>query len=204
LLLTAADGSGSVTPLRWEGGVDPRAMTDPGAWLPDGNGYIGGSFEEDGQTDLWLIPRTGGAPRQLTSAPANERAPAISRDGRWLAYQGDETGRAEIYVRSLDGAGGRLQVSNSGGMEPVWAPEGDALYYLEPSQTGARLVHAEIDRQPRLAVRGRTTVVEDLRSQQSDNHANYDIHPSGGKFIVPERGAGDAVVAIFNWTALIR
>jgi serine/threonine-protein kinase len=204
LLLTAADGSGSVTPLRWEGGVDPRAMTDPGAWLPDGSGYIGGAFEEGGQRDLWLIPRTRGSPRQLTSTPADELAPAISRDGRWLAYQGDETGRAEIYVRSLGGAGGRLQVSNSGGTEPVWGPAGDVLYYLEPGQEGVRLVEALIDRQPRLAVRGRTTVVEDLRSQQSDNHANYDIHPSGGNFIVPERGAGDAVVAIFNWTALIR
>jgi serine/threonine-protein kinase len=204
LLITAADGSGSVHPLLWEGGVDRRSMTEPGTWLPDGTGYVGGATGGGDQTDLWLIPATGGEPLRLTSSPATEVSPALSRDGRWLAYQGNETGRNEIYIRSWDGSGGRLQISNAGGSEPVWGPSGDAVYYLEPGDEGVRLVQARIGLQPRPTVRERITVVANLSAQQSDNHTNYDLHPAGDRFIIAERGPQDAVVAIFNWTELIR
>jgi hypothetical protein len=203
-LITPADGSGAVRPLLWEGGPPRRIMTDPGTWLPDGSGYIGGASGDADQADLWVIPSDGGEPRQLTSSPAREVSPAISRDGRWLAYQSNETGRNEVYVRSLDGSAGRLQVSNAGGTEPVWGPDGDLLYYLEPTREGVRLVEARIGHEPRLAVRGRAIVATDLDAQQSDNHTNYDIHPSGDRFVIAERGAQDAVVAIFNWTELLR
>jgi serine/threonine-protein kinase len=204
LLVTAADGSGSVRPLLWEGGAGRHTMTDPGTWLPDGSAYIGGATGEDDQTDLWLIPATGGEPQRLTSSPATEVSPAISGDGRWLAYQSDETGRDEVYVRSLDASGGRLQISNEGGTEPVWAPDGEAVYYLEPADEGVRLVEAQIGREPRPAVLERITVVANLSSQQADNHTNYDIHPSGDRFIIAERAVQESVVAIFNWTELIR
>ena len=63
---------------------------------------------------------------------------------------------------------------------------------------------ARIGHEPRPAVRERITVASNLSSQQSDNHANYDLHPAGDRFVIAERGPQDAVVAIFNWTELLR
>jgi len=89
----------------------------------------------DGQ---WLVLRTGGAasgrrdivalqvgqdtvPRPLLTEPYDEAAPALSPDGRWLAYESGETGRREIFVRPFpDVQTGKWQVSTSGGTSPVW------------------------------------------------------------------------------------
>jgi hypothetical protein len=58
-------------------------------------------------------------PEVLVSTPANEYGGAVSPDGRWLAYQSDETGRPEVFVRDFTGrTGARWQVTSSGGEEP--------------------------------------------------------------------------------------
>jgi hypothetical protein len=68
---------------------------------------------------------------------------AFSPDGRWVAYQSNESGRAEIYIRRFvppgaagttsTAAGGQWQVSTTGGITPVWRSDGKELYYLNPS-----------------------------------------------------------------------
>ncbi|NIP94707.1 MAG: hypothetical protein GWO24_15205, partial [Akkermansiaceae bacterium] len=64
----------------------------------------------------------------------HESAPAISRDGRWLAYQSNETGDWEIFVRPFpDVDSGRWQVSTNGGYSPVWANSGRELFYIDAS-----------------------------------------------------------------------
>jgi eukaryotic-like serine/threonine-protein kinase len=54
----------------------------------------------------------------------------FSPDGRWVAYQSTESGRAEIYVQAFPGPGGKWQISTAGGTEPQWSPDGKKLYYL--------------------------------------------------------------------------
>jgi Tol biopolymer transport system component len=61
--------------------------------------------------------------------PFNETRPAFSPDGRWLAYQSNESGRSEIYVQNFPGPGGKWQVSTAGGVEPMWRADGKELYY---------------------------------------------------------------------------
>jgi hypothetical protein len=56
--------------------------------------------------------------------------PAISPDGRWLAYRSDQEGQPEVYVEPLTGSGGRLKVSTQGGTQPVWSNRGTELTYL--------------------------------------------------------------------------
>ena len=53
----------------------------------------------------------------------------FSPDGRFLAYQSNESGRAEIYVQSFPGPGGKWQISNAGGTDPHWRADGKELYY---------------------------------------------------------------------------
>ena len=68
--------------------------------------------------------------RDIAASPrATEVNARISRDGRLVAYQSDESGRAEIYIRSFPDGNGRTQVSIDGGVRPVWSRDGTVLYY---------------------------------------------------------------------------
>ena len=69
----------------------------------------------------------------LIESPFRERNPDVSRDGRWIAYQSDESGAAEVYVRPFPDVGkGKWQVSEQGGTRPVWAHNRKELFYLGP------------------------------------------------------------------------
>jgi serine/threonine-protein kinase len=70
------------------------------------------------------------ATRPLLHTRFSETGAAISSNGRWLAYQSDESGRSEVYVRPFpDVDNGRWQISNAGGVEPRWAKNGRELFY---------------------------------------------------------------------------
>jgi hypothetical protein len=64
----------------------------------------------------------------------NEVYPDFSPDGRWMAYVADESGTFEVYVRPFPGPGGKTQISNHGGSEPLWSRDGRQLFYRRPNQ----------------------------------------------------------------------
>ena len=81
-------------------------------------------------------------PSVFLKTPFREAYGAFSPDGRWVAYQSNESGRPEIYVRpfvppgaagTAAAAGGQWQVSTAGGIYPAWRPDGKELYYLNPA-----------------------------------------------------------------------
>ena len=67
--------------------------------------------------------------RALVVTPHAERNPAVSPDGRWLAYASNESGVMEVYVRSLADGGEHTRVSRRGGAEPRWVRGGSELLY---------------------------------------------------------------------------
>ena len=68
----------------------------------------------------------------LVSSPYTELHPAVSNDGRWIAYTSNESGRNEVYVRPFPNTGeGRWQVSTAGGFQPRWSPDGQSLYFID-------------------------------------------------------------------------
>ena len=119
----------------------------PGFVTPDGSAVIG--FENPPQTSGDIVrfplkrvtsPTASGAAADagplavegVIRAPAFEGNPALSPDGRYIAYQSDEAGQNEIYVRPFPQVDeGRWQVSLSGGTAPVWARDGRELFYLD-------------------------------------------------------------------------
>ena len=81
-------------------------------------------------------------PRAFLNTPFREADGVFSPDGRWVAYQSNESGRPEVYVRPVvppgavvtaAAAGGQWQVSTAGGAFPAWRPDGKELYYLNPA-----------------------------------------------------------------------
>src|SRR5207249_2717436 len=90
--------------------------------------------------DLMTLPMNGdeaagwkpGTPTPFLSTPATETNPMFSPDGRWIAYQSNESGRSEIYVRPFPGPGGKWQVSTQGGANPIWSRARRELLFATP------------------------------------------------------------------------
>jgi Tol biopolymer transport system component len=84
------------------------------------------------QWDIWAMPMDGpGDAFPVVQTQFIDGRPSFSPDGRWIAYESDESGRPEIYVRQFPGPGGRWQVSTSGGTEPWWSESGGEIFYLD-------------------------------------------------------------------------
>ena len=94
----------------------------------------------------------------------------FSPDGRWLAYQSDESGRSEVYVRPFPGPGSRAQVSAAGGLAPRW------------SRTGMELVFQSGDQKLMIAgysVQGDVFRADKPRPWSDSAFAKFDLHPDG-------------------------
>lgn len=85
----------------------------------------------------------------------------VSRDGLWVAYESNESGSYEIYVRPFPDGAGNWQISRAGGTDPVWAPDGGELFFLEGTQLMAVTVQTDTGfthRPPRFcSTEGRST-----------------------------------------------
>jgi eukaryotic-like serine/threonine-protein kinase len=105
------------------------------AWItsvtPDGaSALVVTAGRETGQ-DITLIPLDGGGTPTVFLASRHQEAGAvISPDGKWVAYESDESGQRAIYVQSFPVPGNKQAVSDGRGTHPVWSPDGTVLYYL--------------------------------------------------------------------------
>jgi Tol biopolymer transport system component/tRNA A-37 threonylcarbamoyl transferase component Bud32 len=106
------------------------AIHNPKVVSPDGR-FLVFARGAGAKTDLWLLALDGsGEATPWLETPANETLAArFSPDGRFLAYESDETGRSEVYVRPFPRGEGRWQVSTDGGQSPDWSPRGGELLY---------------------------------------------------------------------------
>jgi len=85
------------------------------------------TFVED--TDTWLLPLGGGEPVPFLVGPAIEAGAEFSPDGRWIAYNSNESGPFQVYVRPASGARGKWQISTDGAAYPHWSGDGRTIYY---------------------------------------------------------------------------
>jgi Tol biopolymer transport system component len=113
-------------PGRWQG--SPR-------WSPDGRTIAFDAHAENGRFDIWTIGVDGAGLRQVTRDPANENMPSWSRDGRFVYYGSNRTGRSEIWRTPVSG-GADQQVTDTGGALPFVSPDGATVYYLRRDSSG--------------------------------------------------------------------
>ena len=133
----ATNRAGVATNLFWlpaDGSASPEQLSSseheqrPGAWSPDGATLLFQEQRPETGWDLMALP-IGGDAKELLASPANETRPAFSPDGRFVAYESDESGQVEIYVRAFAGGGDARRVSNGGGRFPVWGANGREVFY---------------------------------------------------------------------------
>jgi hypothetical protein len=139
-------GSG-IFQARADGARQPQPLTQstttqfPGSFTPDGKRLV--YDEVAGGTQIWTVPLEdeggqlkAGKPELFLKSDFRAQRPSFSPDGRWLAYQSNESG--EVYVRAFpqpsSGQGGNWQISNNGGTTPRWSRNGRELVYRSGDQ----------------------------------------------------------------------
>jgi len=195
----SADGSGEERLLvRLDRPIQEVAWSADGQWLVarTDNGVAGAG-------DLVAVRTSGDTtPVPLAATRFTEMHPAVSPDGRWLAYTSNESGANEVYVRAFGATGGRWQVSNGGGMSPVWGPGGRELFFLGGA---GRLVAAELVTEPGFAVARLTPLFEVTGFVVDPFHTSFSVSPDGRSFLFsrrrasPSSGARPRPVLVQHW-----
>jgi Tol biopolymer transport system component len=125
-----SDGAGKPQPL-----LEGKNALYPWSFTPDGKRL---AYEElkPAAAYIWTVPiesdgagMRAGKPEIFLQTSADERHPAFSPDGNWLAYSSDESGKHEVYVRAFPDKGGKWQISNAGGVYPYWSRSGHELFF---------------------------------------------------------------------------
>jgi serine/threonine protein kinase/Tol biopolymer transport system component len=184
------DASGKEAPLL-------QSSEDKGVpeWSRDGKYVVYTDSSPKTHSDIWAIPVAGDRkPFPVVKTEADEQDPRVSPDGRWLAYQSDESGRFETYVVSFPEGTDRLQISNSGGSSPRWSPDGRELFYISGDR---KVMTAEVKSGAQLEA----SAAKPLFAAPD---AYYDVVKNGQRFIfsnLVNDAKGSTVNVIVNWTA---
>jgi Tol biopolymer transport system component len=159
LFISESDGSNPVQ-------LTDRLGREHGAprWSPDGRWIAFGVQTESGDFDLLVVDAAGGAPRRLAATPHYELRAAWSRDGRFVYFSSDRTGRFEIWRAPVDG-GEAKQVTDDGGVTSLESYDGRTLYYVKthagPQPLFARTPGAPGERKVVEAILGRDFAVDE-------------------------------------------
>ena len=140
----------------------------------------------------------------LLKNPPVERNGVVSPDGRWLAYEElDRDGQFQVYVRPFPNvSAGPWPISTAGGTRPVWARNGQELFYVAPDG-GLMAVRAE-PRGPKWSAGSPAKVVEGPYMTRSlRDKPTYDVSTDGKRFLMVKQPANQAapqIVVVQNWT----
>jgi Tol biopolymer transport system component/tRNA A-37 threonylcarbamoyl transferase component Bud32 len=151
--------------------------------------------------DLHIAP-TGnlGAMRDFVVTSSQESAPSIAPSGGAVAYESNETGKKEIYVRQIPGPGAGVQISVDGGEEPVWSRDSRTLYYRTVART---IVAATIRVTPAISFAARRTLFADAYAR-GQNHTSYDVMADGRLLFVRPQTSDSKVMVAVDWVRLIK
>jgi dipeptidyl aminopeptidase/acylaminoacyl peptidase len=199
-----ADGSGAATQLT-TGGNNQY----PGSWDPSGRFLAFSETRPQTGNDVLILHLEGdeesgwkpGEPTVFLNGPSTEQQPRFSPDGRWLAYQSNESGTFEIYVRPFPGPGGaKTPISTGGGTNAVWSRQHELLYLAPDGRI--MMVPYTAAGEAFQAERPRLWSETPIRVRQSDG-ASFDLDRDGKRVVmapVTQATAGPThVTLIFNF-----
>ena len=121
-----------------------------------------------------------GKPEVFLQTPSDERYPSFSPDGRWLAYASNESGAFQVYVRAFPDKGGKWQISNSGGVQPLWSRNGHELCFRADDQ---RIMVAAYTVKGDSFGAGKPRVWSETRLPNTGFNPNYDLAPDGKRIV---------------------
>ena len=210
----AADGTGQPVPIV----AHDDTAEFFGTWSADGKYFAfqrSGSIEQrtanegagtngPASGEIWAISR--GADTKLFPVVQNGQfvaiQPALSPNGKWLAYVSDESARWEIYVVPFPHGSGKWQISSAGGTWPLWSRSGNELFYRGMDN----LISAQISEKQGSLVIGKTQELFKIESGRGGLGPMYDVSADGKKFVVSEQAGEDIapLTIVTNWPALLK
>ena len=203
LLMRAADGSGPERPLGGDGYLQFAQ-----SFTPDGKQLLVTQQRSSNDLLLMNVDPVGGE-TAVVDSPFVDGPGDISPDGRWLAYQSNESGQDQVYVRPLDTqTGGRVQVSPTGGTKPVWARDQRELFYLDAA--GA-LTAVPVSTAGSFTA-GASVKISSTRYFSANQARSYDVTPDGRRFLFIKGGGVTtspaatpvSLVVTLNWLDEVR
>ncbi len=168
-------------------------------WSSDGNYILYHTFgDPKTKSDLWVLPLTGERkPVSFLQTDYNESSGHFSSDMKWIAYQSDESGKNEVYVRPFPGPGGKWQVSTNGGTSSRWRRDGREVYYFSPD---SKMMAAEVKPSGSAF---EVSTVKTLFDLQSKGQSQFEaVNPDGQKFLIKITGGGITsapLTLVMNW-----
>jgi Tol biopolymer transport system component/tRNA A-37 threonylcarbamoyl transferase component Bud32 len=194
----AADGSGVAEQL-----TQGKDIQVPHSFSPDGTKLL---FEQPGNApyDIGVISLTGERKAEMILHKEFSEAHAdISPNGRWIAYESDESGRNEVYVRPFPEVNtGRWQISTEGGTRPLWARNGRELFYYVPP--GVVMAVPVVDGVSFAAGAPKVVFKGTYLAPQSGRM--YDVSPDAQRFLMIKEAREDGeappppqLVVVQNW-----
>ena len=195
-----ADGSGDRQPL-----LEDDAIEYVDSWSSDGKYIAYARADQSGKPgwDIWALPLFADRkPFPVVQSPSNKEEPAISSDGKWLAYDSDESGQWEVYVVSFPHGDVKRQASEEGGRQPRWRRDSKELFFVA---AGNRLVAREVQEKGASLDFLATKSLFAIQSGPSP-YRSYDVTGDGKKFIVVSGGAElntRGITIMANWPELL-
>ena len=185
----AADGSSSERLILDSG----DASAYPSSVSPDGRYLVYMKRLNPNQTGndqtgnhIWALPLSAegkpadGKPFPIVQDAFDEKAPIVSLDGKWLAYQSNESGRAEIYITAFPAAGAKWQVSSNGGTMPKWRRDGKELFFADPQDN---IVAVDVNTSGNAVKLGAPHTLFQAVGIQRD-FGPFDVTADGKKFLI--------------------
>ncbi len=176
---------------------------DPLRVSPDGSKLLYARTLPDGLNELCVRAIAGGSSENVRglltkSAFLDAVVATFSADGRFVAYQSEESGRPEVYVRPSSGEDRKWQVSTEGGAYPIWSPTGNEIFYL----CGRKFLATPV------SVKGEEPTIG-APHVLFDNHEiiSFDVSRDGKRFLVaedPNPGAQTSLDLTVHWFAEVR
>ena len=195
-----ADGSGSEE-LIWS--LDKHCHVRD--WSSDGKTLVIETLDPNTSGDIWRLNLEGTPTASpFLQSSFNERNSRLSPDGKWLAYVSDESGRDEVYVQAFPQGGSKLQVTSSGGDQPVWSHDGSKLFIRAAGSI------QEVAFRPGAppSIGAMTSLFKDhFESPQAGAHTGYDVFPDGRFLMIQSQalaGAREEIVVVVNWIEEIK
>jgi Tol biopolymer transport system component/tRNA A-37 threonylcarbamoyl transferase component Bud32 len=203
------DGTGAIDTLRRDDG-EVFGVT------PDGTRLVLQRGTGSRGSDIDILRIDGETPELVPYLRANwnERQPALSPDGRWLAYTSDETGGNGIYVRAFPEPGPPVRVSESGGVGAAWAPDGSGIFYAGPDsmiRAGIAVGRDGLEVRSRRGVFAHSgfEVTTAAFFQALGFPRRYDVHPGGDRLLMVRSleetfDLGVPIRIVTNWFEEVR
>jgi Tol biopolymer transport system component len=174
----SVDGAREITRISQENGETP--------WSAAGNLLVTTRSGRGTQGDIWVRPLDGVSPgTAFLATEHNETSPAISPNGRWIAYASNESGALEVYVRPYPDTGRSWQISAGGGDLPVWSRDGREICFA----SGTKMMAAAVEAEPTFRVGAPVELFDGGFSIARTR--DFDVAPDGRFIAVGRAGADD-------------